>query len=68
MGLSKKASIFIAARSAGVRGRKSRPSWRDALVGCAVAASLQGVVVPGTDAKLPPRPRVRLSELQRSKR
>jgi len=52
------------------RPKPSRPDnhWFDCLVGCAVAASLQGVVVPGTDAKLPPRPRLRLSELQRSKR
>jgi len=52
------------------RPKPSRPDnhWLDCLVGCAVAASLQGVVVPGTDAKLPARPRLRLSELQRSKR
>ncbi len=56
-----------------VREWRSKPSkpdnhWLDCLVGCAVAASIQAVVVTGTDAKLPPRPRLRLSELQRSKR
>ena len=56
-----------------VREWRSKPSkpdnhWFDCLVGCAVAASLQGVVVPGTDAKPPPRPRLRLSELQKHKR
>lgn len=40
--------------------------WFDCLVGCAVAASVQGAVLPGTDAKAAPvRQRVRLSELQR---
>jgi len=44
--------------------------WLDCLVGCAMAASVQGAVLPGTDAKSPPsRQRVRLSELQgRSRR
>jgi len=43
--------------------------WFDCLVGCAVAASVQGAVLPGTDAKATPvRQRVRLSELQRSRR
>lgn len=43
--------------------------WFDCLVGCAVAASVQGAVLPGTDAKAAPvRQRVRLSELQRSRR
>jgi hypothetical protein len=43
--------------------------WLDCLVGCAVAASIQGAVLPGTDAKAAPaRQRVRLSELQRSRR
>lgn len=43
--------------------------WLDCLVGAAVAASMQGVLLFGTDAK--PRPkarRVKLSELQRTKR
>jgi len=49
---------------------KMRPSvvdnhWFDCLVGCAVGASMQGVVLPGTEAKpVSKRPRLRLSELQ----
>jgi len=40
--------------------------WLDCLVGCAVAASVQGAILPGTDTKAPPaRRRIRLSELQR---
>jgi len=52
------------------RAKPSKPDnhWFDCLVGCAVAASLQGVVVPGTDAKQPPRPRLRLSEWQKNRR
>lgn len=43
--------------------------WLDCLVGTAVAASIQGAVLFGTDAKpRSKRPRVRLSELQRAKR
>ena len=42
--------------------------WLDCLVGCAVAASIQGAVLFGTDAKPTPRPRVRLSELQGARR
>jgi len=43
--------------------------WLDCLVGAAVAASMQGAVLFGTDAKpRAKRPRVRLSELQRAKR
>jgi len=39
--------------------------WLDCLVGCAVAASIQGVILPGTDNRPPPkRSRLRLSELQ----
>ena len=39
--------------------------WLDCLVGCAVAASVQGAVLPGTDVKsAPSRQRVRLSDLQ----
>ncbi|MHB1035928.1 MAG: terminase gpA endonuclease subunit [Pirellulales bacterium] len=42
--------------------------WLDGLVGCAVAASIQGVVLPGTDGKpTSSRLRVKLSELQRRK-
>ena len=43
--------------------------WLDCLVGCAVAASMQGVVLPGTDAKgVVKRERVKLSDIQRGKR
>jgi len=42
--------------------------WLDCLVGSAVAASMQGAVVFGTDVKSAPRRRIRLSELQRSSR
>ncbi len=43
--------------------------WLDGLVGCAVAASIQGAVLPGTDAKAAPaRAPMKLSELRRSKR
>jgi len=51
--------------------RPSRPDnhWLDCLVGCAVAASVQGAVLAGTDHGAPAsRQRVRLSELQRSRR
>jgi phage terminase large subunit GpA-like protein len=43
--------------------------WLDCLVGCAVAASIQGAILPGTDVKAAPRRgRVRLSDLQNRKR
>jgi len=43
--------------------------WLDCLVGSAVAASMQGAVLFGTDQKAPTaRPRLRLSELQRGRR
>ena len=49
-----------------LRPEASENHWLDCLVGCAVAASMQGVVLPGTDAKAAvKRERVRLSELQR---
>jgi len=52
-----------------LRPETSQNHWLDCLVGCAVAASMQGVVLPGTDAKaVVKRERVRLSELQRSRR
>jgi hypothetical protein len=39
--------------------------WLDCLVGCAVAASIQGAVLPGTDAQAATaRRRIRLSALQ----
>ena len=43
--------------------------WLDCLVGCAVAASIQGAILPGTDVKAPPRrERMKLSDLQRRRR
>jgi len=43
--------------------------WLDRLVGCAVAGLIQGAVLFGTDAgRQEKRKRIRLSELQRSKR
>ncbi len=38
--------------------------WLDGLVGCAVAASMQGAVLFGTDHKVVARPRLKLSELR----
>ncbi len=43
--------------------------WLDCLVGCAVAASVQGAVLPGTDAReTVRRARVKLSDIQRGRR
>jgi hypothetical protein len=42
--------------------------WLDCLVGAAVAASMQGAVLFGTDARPQPKPRVRLSEIRTAKR
>lgn len=42
--------------------------WLDGLVGAAVAASIQGAVLFGTESKPVQRLRVRLSELQRGRR
>jgi hypothetical protein len=43
--------------------------WFDGVVGCAVAASVLGVVLPGTGGGGPPkdRSRVKLSDLRRSR-
>jgi len=38
--------------------------WLDGLVGCAVAASMQGAVLFGTDHKVTVRPRIKLSALK----
>ncbi len=51
--------------------KATRPDnhWLDCLAGCAVAASIQGAVLAGTDHRAPvARPRIKLSELQRSQR
>jgi len=42
--------------------------WLDCLVGAAVAASMEGAMLFGTDTLAAARPRVRLSHLQRSRR
>ena len=42
--------------------------WFDCLVGCAVAASIQGAILPGTQAKAASaRQRLRLSEIQKGR-
>ncbi len=42
--------------------------WLDCLVGCAVGASIMGAILPGTDERsAAKRPRIKLSELQRSR-
>ena len=52
---------------------KMRPAaadnhWLDCLVGCAVGASIMGAILPGTDQRSArTRPRLRLSDLQRSR-
>ena len=48
------------------RPEASENYWLDGLVGCAVAASIQGAVLPGTDMrqKVARKP-VRLSDLQK---
>ncbi len=52
-----------------MRPETSENHWLDCLVGCAVAASMQGVVLPGTDVKaVVSRERVKLSDLQRGRR
>jgi len=50
--------------------RPSRPDnhWLDCLVGCAVAASMCGVRIGIEKVDRPARPRVRLSDLQKTKR
>jgi len=42
--------------------------WLDCLVGAAVAASMEGAVLFGTESRAPARPRVRLSMLQGGRR
>jgi hypothetical protein len=52
-----------------LRPEQSDNHWLDCLVGSAVGASIQGAVLFGTDtAPVPQRRRIRLSELQRSRR
>lgn len=43
--------------------------WLDGIVGCAVAASIEGAVLPGTqEVAAPRRERIKLSDLRRSRR
>jgi len=42
--------------------------WLDCAVGAAVAASMQGAILFGTDRQVVARPRVHLSSIQRAKR
>ena len=52
-----------------MRPERGDNHWFDGLVGCAVAASMQGVSLQGTDATPAPiRERVSFAELQRSRR
>jgi hypothetical protein len=52
-----------------LRPEASDNHWLDAIVGCAVAASIEGAVLPGTqEANAPKRERIKLSELKRQTR
>ena len=52
-----------------LRPEASENHWLDGLVGCAVAASMQGVHLPETEGQAGRKaPRVKLSDLRRSKR
>ena len=42
--------------------------WFDCLVGCAAAASMRGIALPGMGPVRRERKRIKLSELQREKR
>jgi hypothetical protein len=42
--------------------------WFDGIVGCAVAASMEGAVLPGTqEGAAPKRERIKLSEMRRKR-
>jgi hypothetical protein len=52
-----------------LRPERADSPWFDRIVGCAVAASMQGAVLTGMEVKpAAPRVRVKLSELQRKRR
>ena len=52
-----------------LRPERGDNHWFDCLVGCAVAASMQGTTLPGTDGVAPvKRKRVSFAELQRGRR
>lgn len=43
--------------------------WLDGILGCAVAASIEGAVLPGTqEGTAPKRERIKLPDLRRSRR
>ncbi len=49
-----------------LKPQSSDNHWFDCLVGCAVAASIQGAVLPGTqDLEKKPRQRIKLSEIKK---
>lgn len=50
-----------------IRPEHADNHWFDCLVGCAVAGSMEGAVLPGTPPVKPKRKRVTLSELYRQK-
>lgn len=52
-----------------IRPERFDNHWFDCLVGCAVAASIQGVILPGTTAEKESRkkPQVKLSDIQRGR-
>jgi hypothetical protein len=52
-----------------LRPEASDNHWLDGIVGCAVAASIEGAVLPGTQSgREPRRERIRLSDLPRGRR
>jgi len=52
-----------------LRPERSDNHWFDGIVGCAVAASIQGSTLLGTDVRTSkPRRRLKLSDLQRGNR
>ena len=52
-----------------MRPERSDNHWLDGLVGCAVAASIQGAVLPGTDGREPmKRGRTSFRQLQNKRK
>jgi hypothetical protein len=52
-----------------LRPEASDNHWLDVVVGCAVAAGMEGAVLPGTqEGTTPKRERIKLSELRRATR
>ncbi|MCK6456708.1 MAG: hypothetical protein L6Q92_09295 [Phycisphaerae bacterium] len=58
LGAERGGETFVAGRGVVVQWERVRRQnhWLDCLVGCAVAASIQGAVLFETDAKPTPRP------------